>query len=65
MKRRDVERALNGVGASVLRTRGDHTVWGCSCGKHITPVPKHSEITAGVVGSIQKQIACAPEGWLQ
>lgn len=65
MKRRDVEKALGTIGAVVLRDRGNHTVWVCGCGKHKAPVPRHGEIAAGVVGSIQKQMACAPEGWLQ
>jgi predicted RNA binding protein YcfA (HicA-like mRNA interferase family) len=65
MKRRDVEAALRAIGATVLRDRGNHTVWACACGQHIAPVPRHSEITPGVVGSIQKQMACAQEGWLQ
>jgi predicted RNA binding protein YcfA (HicA-like mRNA interferase family) len=65
MKRREVEAALRAIGAKVLRDRGDHTVWGYLCGEHIAPDPRHGDITAGVVGSIQKQIACAPKGWLQ
>ena len=65
MKRRDVVKALRGIGATVLRDKGDHTVWICTCGSHKAPVVRHSEITAGVVGSIGKQMACAPEGWLQ
>lgn len=32
---------------------------GCS------PLPNHGEITAGVVASVQKQMQCLPEGWLQ
>lgn len=65
MKRRDVERALAAIGATVVRDRGDHTIYGCNCGQHKTAVPRHSEITVGVVGSIQKKMACAPKGWLQ
>jgi predicted RNA binding protein YcfA (HicA-like mRNA interferase family) len=65
MKRRDVISRLEAIGARLLRDKGDHTVYGCPCGEHITAVPRHSDITAGVVGSIQKQIACAPKGWLQ
>ena len=49
----------------MLCDRGDHTIWACPCGKHKAPVPRHREITAGVVGSIQKQMGCLPEGWLQ
>lgn len=65
MKRREVIARLTAIGATELRDKGDHTVYGCTCGQHIAPVPRHKEITAGVVGSIQKQMACAPKGWLQ
>ena len=30
-----------------------------------SPMPDHREITAGVVRSISKQMACLPKGWLQ
>ena len=65
MKRRDVESALRRHECSVLRDRGDHTVWACPCGGHTTPVPRHSDISPGVVRNIGKQMACLPEGWLQ
>ncbi len=66
MKRRDVIKQLGAVGAVLLREGGEHTLYVCTCGKeHKAPVPRGREITAGVVGSIQKQIACAPKGWLQ
>lgn len=65
MKRREVVRRLEAIGATVLREGGKHTVYACSCGQHQTAVPQHREITAGVVGSIEKQIACPRKGWLQ
>lgn len=65
MKRRNVQRALLAHGCRVLRDTGDHTVWGCLCGQHIAPLPRHIEISPGVVGSIVKRMACLPEGWLQ
>uniref|UniRef100_UPI003F4927F4 type II toxin-antitoxin system HicA family toxin n=1 Tax=Promicromonospora sp. CA-289581 TaxID=3240013 RepID=UPI003F4927F4 len=65
MRRREVEAALRAQGCTILRDRGDHTIWGCPCGKHKAPVPRHTTITAGVVRSIIKQLACLPEGWLQ
>jgi hypothetical protein len=42
-------------------------VWACpdTCGKHRTAMPRHSEISAGVVGAIMKDLACLEEGWLQ
>jgi predicted RNA binding protein YcfA (HicA-like mRNA interferase family) len=65
MTRRDVLRRLRDIGAEKLREGGSHTVFGCACGKHKTAVPRHTVITAGVVGSIQQQMACEEKGWLQ
>lgn len=65
MKRRDVERALLAAGCTSLRHKGGHEVRGCPCGQHSTALPNHSEITAGVVGSMVTQMPCLSEGWLQ
>lgn len=65
MKRIDVVRALRSIGATAIRDKGEHTIYGCACGEHIAPLPRHNEISPGVVASIQKQMACAPKGWLQ
>lgn len=65
MKRRQVERALLAAGCTSIRDRGNHEVWQCPCGQHTTALPRHTEITAGVVRSIEQQIACKPKGWLQ
>ncbi|WP_211173978.1 type II toxin-antitoxin system HicA family toxin [Pseudonocardia xinjiangensis] len=65
MKLRAVEKALIAHGCQVLRNTGDHTVWKCPCGAHRAPVPRHRDISPGVVQSVGKQMACLPEGWLQ
>ena len=67
MKRKDLERALRRAGCALLRQGGRHGVWACpaSCGRHTVAVPRHGEITAGVVGSIMKTLTCLEEGWLQ
>ncbi|WP_442916553.1 type II toxin-antitoxin system HicA family toxin [Lentzea sp. DG1S-22] len=65
MKRREVETALRKAGCVLVSDSGSHTEYGCPCGRHTTAVPRHKEITAGVVGSISKQLACLPEGLLQ
>lgn len=65
MSRRLVAKALRDNGCSVKRTTGGHDVWACPCGSHSAPVPRHNEISAGVVGSIQKQMVCLSKGWLQ
>ena len=65
MKLREVEAALRAQGCMVLADRGPHTKWGCPCGEHTVPVPRHSNISPGVVRNISKRLACLPEGWLQ
>ena len=65
MKRRDVVKALRGNGCYIEREGGEHTIWRCPCGQHQTAVPRHTEITAGVVEKIEKQIACVDRRWLQ
>lgn len=65
MKRAEVVTALEAEGCRQLSNKGPHEKFGCPCGEHTTSVPRHREITAGVVKSISKQMACLPEGWLQ
>jgi len=67
MSLRAVVKALTNAGCTLLRDSGRHTVWGCpsTCGQHSAPVPRHTEVSAGVVKSIQQQMACLPKGWLQ
>jgi predicted RNA binding protein YcfA (HicA-like mRNA interferase family) len=62
---RSDERALARIGATLVRDKGEHTIYRCTCGQHQTALPRHTDITAGVVGSIIKQLPCAPKGWLQ
>jgi len=65
MKRRDVEKRLAAIGATVLREGGEHTIYVCACEQHKVAVPRHREIAAGVVTNIQKSIECEEKGWLQ
>ena len=65
MRRREVERELTRRGCQVLRTKGAHDVWGCPCGCHQAPLPRHKDISPGVVRSISNTLSCLPEGWLQ
>jgi hypothetical protein len=65
MKRRDVESALRGKGCNVVSDKGDHTKWGCRCGAHTAPVPRHLNISPGVVRDIIRRMECLEEGWLQ
>ena len=65
MKRREVIAKLLANGCSVDSEDGDHTKWRCPCGKHTVNLPRHKDISPGVVKSSQKRMACLSEGWLQ
>jgi hypothetical protein len=67
MKRTDVDRALQKNGCSIKSDTGSHTKWVCPypCGAHSANIPRHREISAGVVADTIKRMACLPEGWLQ
>lgn len=65
MKRREVEQALLSWACTLVRSTGGHDVYSCPCGKRTAALPRHREISAGVVRSIGKQMGCLPEGWLQ
>jgi hypothetical protein len=55
MSRRSVERALKANGCEVLSDDGKHTA----------PIPRHRDISPGVVRDTINKLACLPKGWLQ
>ena len=65
--KRLVVRALTDHGCYKASERGIHEKWKCprTCGKHTTSVPRHNEITAGVISNIIRDLTCLPKGWLQ
>ena len=67
MAKRLVIRALTVHGCLKLSDEGKHEKWGCpeNCGQHTTAVPRHAEITAGVLRGIITNLKCLPKGWLQ
>jgi hypothetical protein len=67
MKRRDVERALTATGCQPKpgSGRSPHSKWRCPCGQHSANIPRHTDISPGVVADTIKRMACLPEGWLQ
>jgi hypothetical protein len=65
MALRDVESALRDQDCEVLSNKGPHTKWGCPCGSHTVPIPRHSIVSPGVVRDIRRRLPCLPEGWLQ
>jgi hypothetical protein len=63
MKLRDVERALRA--AKCRSDKGtNHAVWRCPCGAHSTAVPRHTNVSPGVLRNIVRDLACLPKGWL-
>ena len=52
-------------GCSVKSQTGIHDKWICSCGKHSANVPRHGEVTPGVIRDIIKRLECLEKGWLQ
>jgi predicted RNA binding protein YcfA (HicA-like mRNA interferase family) len=65
MKLRDVERALKAHGCTVISDKGGHTKWSCPCGQHQAHIPRHKEISPGVISDTIKKLTCLPKGLLQ
>jgi predicted RNA binding protein YcfA (HicA-like mRNA interferase family) len=65
MRLRDIERALAAAGCIRIGDDGRHTKWRCPCGKHSTAVPRHKDISPGVVGNVIHNLDCLGKGWLQ
>jgi predicted RNA binding protein YcfA (HicA-like mRNA interferase family) len=65
MSLRRVERPLQSNDCLKVSDDGSHTKWGCPCGQHTTAVPRHRDISLGVVRNIMRDLACLPKGWLQ
>jgi hypothetical protein len=67
MAKRLVIKALLSAGCLMQSDEGRHEKWVCpsKCGQHSTAVPRHTEITAGVIRGIIQDLKCLPEGWLQ
>jgi hypothetical protein len=65
MRHRAVEAALVRNGCRVVSGGGPHTKWVCPCGDHTANIPRHREISPGVVRDTARRMACLPEGWLR
>jgi len=66
MRRRDVIRTLRRNGCIIKTDKGRHSTWVCKCGGQVTAdIPRHLEISAGVVGDTIDRMKCLPKGWLQ
>jgi hypothetical protein len=64
MRHRAVKAALRRNGCRVVSEDGPHTTWVCPCGEHSASIPRHREISPGVVRDTVRRMACLPKGWL-
>jgi predicted RNA binding protein YcfA (HicA-like mRNA interferase family) len=64
MKYRDIVKRLRKHNCTHRAGKGDHVVWTSPAGK-IVSIPKHREVSPGVVGDIIDKLTDLPEGWLQ
>lgn len=66
MKRRDMVRKLRAAGCKdQVPDAGRHTKWLCPCEMHTYPLPRHGEISPGVVADAIKRLPCLPKGWIK
>jgi predicted RNA binding protein YcfA (HicA-like mRNA interferase family) len=63
--RRAVVKTMKKLGCAVLRDTGGHTVHVCPCGQHTAAVPRHRQVSAGVLASIGDRWQCLERRWLQ
>jgi len=65
MSKRRFVKALRAHDCVKAYEQGIHEKWQCPCGKHTTAVPRHNEISPGVIRNICADLSCLPKGWLQ
>lgn len=65
MRRKKVDKALKNSKCRITRDSGPHTTWTCACGQHTADIPRHGEISPGVIRDTISRMKCLPEGWLQ
>ena len=51
------------AGLAGRRPAANHDIWKCADGKHTASIPRHGDVSAGVIGDPNK-IPCQPKGWL-
>lgn len=63
-KYRDVVKVLRSQGWVLLRQgKGSHEVWGLPDESVKETVPRHSEVSAGVIQQLMKKLPEAPREW--
>jgi predicted RNA binding protein YcfA (HicA-like mRNA interferase family) len=63
-KYRDVIKVVKANGWVFLRdAKGSHELWGLPDESVKESIPRHGEVSAGVVGQLMKKLPNTPEGW--
>jgi predicted RNA binding protein YcfA (HicA-like mRNA interferase family) len=63
-KYRDVIRVLKENGWVMLRDgKGSHELWGRPDESVKESIPRHGEVSAGIVGQLMKKLTKVPPGW--
>ncbi len=63
-KYRDVIKALKANGWVLLRDgKGSHELWGLPDESQKASIPRHGEVSAGIVGQLIRKLDQAPQNW--
>ncbi|MBH0022607.1 MULTISPECIES: type II toxin-antitoxin system HicA family toxin [unclassified Salinibacterium] len=63
-KYRDVIKVVRANGWVFLRdAKGSHELWGLPDGSIKAVIPRHGEVSAGVVGQLMKNLPEIPQNW--
>lgn len=63
-KYRDVIKVVKANGWVFLRDgKGSHELWGLPDGAEKESIPRHGEVSAGVVGQLMKKLPRTPQSW--
>ncbi|WP_343320526.1 type II toxin-antitoxin system HicA family toxin (plasmid) [Arthrobacter sp. TMP15] len=61
-KKRDVLKVLKANGWQLVRSTGGHEMWEGPNGQR-EPIPRHNEISAGVLTKLAKKLDTFPSNW--
>ena len=60
MRRREVNRALRRAKCTVKNDDGPHATWQFPCGQHTADIPRHTDVSPGVIRDTINRMACLP-----
>ena len=62
-KRWVVEKILRENGWVLLRSGGSHDLWGLPDESVTEPIPRHREVSAGIIGRLIGKLEQVPQSW--